>query len=282
MINIRSHLIESVKKSDNISDLNYSRYRINGEIEVFQGAFTSRSFKPHFHNTYALILVESGVADYGIKNKRNVVTDNKLLVLNPYEVHTGRSLGDGVWNFRSMYLPNELVRSNYNIDIEDGQAIFMNQLINETSLLARYQMLHSRMLESELDMDAEVELQEILHQLAELSGVEVAKVHSDKYRIVSERMRDYIYEYYRESIQLDDLMKITGLSRFHLIKVFKERFGLAPNQYLNNLRIEKAKELLIQGLKATEVAFSVGYFDQSHFIRHFKKVVGVTPSAYLE
>lgn len=118
-------------------------------------------------------------------------------------------------------------------------------------------------------------------ELAKLSGLDYPEQLSDGYTIVADRMRDYIHEYYDENIQLDDLMEISGFSRFHLIKVYRERFGLAPNQYLNNLRIEKAKQLLIKGMKAQDVGYSVGYFDQSHFIRHFKKIVGVTPSAYV-
>lgn len=259
---------------------NYSRYRINGDIEVLLGSFTSRSFKPHFHDSYALILVESGVADYGYRKKSNIVTDNKLLVLNPYEVHTGRSLGEGVWNFRSMYLPKELIRSNYSVD-KEAHPNFINKLIQNHQFLQRYQLLHNKMLESDITLDEETELSDLLIELAELSGLEYQEELQDGYAIVANRMRDYIHEYYDESIQLDDLMEISGFSRFHLIKVYRERFGLAPNQYLNNLRIEKAKQLLIKGMKAQDVGYSVGYFDQSHFIRHFKKIVGVTPSAYV-
>lgn len=259
---------------------NYSRYRINGDIEVLQGSFTSRSFKPHFHDTYALILVESGVADYGHRQQSNIVTDNKLLVLNPYEVHTGRSLGEGVWNFRSMYLPKDLVRSNYNVDNE-LHPNFVNKLIQNHNFLRRYQLLHNQMLENDLCLDDETELSDLLSELAKLSGLDYPEELSDGYTIVADRMRDYIHEYFDENIQLDDLMEISGFSRFHLIKVYRERFGLAPNQYLNNLRIEKAKQLLIKGMKAQDVGYSVGYFDQSHFIRHFKKIVGVTPSAYV-
>jgi len=269
-----------VKKNVNITDSNYSRYRVNGDIEVLQRSFTSRSFKPHFHDSYALILVESGVADYGHRNKENVVTDNKLLVLNPYEVHTGRSLGEGVWNFRSMYIPKDLIKTSYNL-LEDRHPTFVNQLIQHREFLARYQVLHDKMMSHDITMEEETELNELLQMLAELSGIELSRAPDSGYAAISERMRDYIHEYYAENIQLDDLMRISNYSKFHLIKVFRDRFGLAPHQYLNNLRIEKAKGLLIGGMSATDVAFAVGYFDQSHFIRHFKKVVGVTPLAYL-
>jgi len=164
---------------------NYSRYRINGDIEVLQGSFTSRSFKPHFHDTYALILVESGVADYGYRQQSNIVTDNKLLVLNPYEVHTGRSLGEGVWNFRSMYLPKDLVRSNYNVD-KELHPNFVNKLIQNHKFLKRYQLLHNQMLENDLSIDDETELSDLLLELAKLSGLDYPEELSDGYTIVAD------------------------------------------------------------------------------------------------
>lgn len=266
---------------DNVttSNANYSTFRVNGEIEVLQGSFTSRSFKPHFHDTFALILVESGVADYSYKKNECVVSPNKLLVLNPYEVHTGKSLGEGVWNFRSMYIPQDIIKENCHVDIEKAPQ-FINRIVEKTDLLHRYQILHQKLLTQVSTLSEESELSLLLHDLSRLAGIETKDHQQDKYTSVADRMREYIHEYFMENIHLDDLMTISGLSRFHLIKVYRQRFGLPPHQYLNNLRIEKSKQLLSKGMPATDVAYSVGYFDQSHFIRHFKNVVGVTPKAY--
>ncbi len=268
------------EKSESPSSINYSSFKVNGDIEVLQGSFTSRSFKAHFHDSYALILVESGVADYSYKKNEYVVNPNKLLILNPYEVHTGRSLGEGVWNFRSMYIPQNIIRQNFNVE-EETSPQFVKQIIDQSSILGRYQLLHDRLMREQISLDDEVELAEILHQISESTGLEYIQEDQDTYGSVAERMRDYIHAYFADNIQLDDLMTISGLSRFHLIKVYRERFGLPPHQYLNNLRIEKAKQLLAQGMASTDVAYTVGYFDQSHFIRHFKKIVGVTPKAYV-
>lgn len=271
--------MEKITNSSLSHSYNYSTLRVNGDIELLQGSFTSRSFKPHFHDTYALILVESGVADYSYKQKEYVVSPNKLLILNPYEVHTGRSLGDGVWNFRSMYLPQDLVRTNCDVT-EQKLPQFLKQIVDHPELLARYQLLHHELLNHPITLEQESRLSLLLSDLSQWAGIDIKKQQKDKYSTIAERMKDYIHEYYSDNIQLDDLMDITGLSRFHLIKVFREQYGLPPHQFLNNLRIEKAKQLLGKGLGSTEVAFTVGFFDQSHFIKHFKKIVGVTPKAY--
>lgn len=260
---------------------NYSTLRVNGAIELLQGSFTSRSFKPHFHESYALILVENGVADYSYKQNEYVVSTNKLLILNPYEVHTGRSLGKGLWNFRSMYIPQEMVKTN-----RDTQTThlpqFLNRIVDNHELIIRYQHLHNQLLKGEMSIDQESEISLLLSDLGDVARMNNKSFVIDRYSSIAAKMKDFIHAYHSENIRLDDLMNITGLSRFHLIKVFSDKYGLPPHQYLNNLRIEKAKSLLGQGLPSTDVAFTVGYYDQSHFIRNFKKIVGITPKAYIK
>lgn len=94
-----------------------------------------------------------------------------------------------------------------------------------------------------------------------------------------QRVRDFIVDHFDEHVMLDDLMAISGLSRFHLIRSFAQRYGVPPHQFQIRVRVERARVLLRAG-HATEIAATVGFTDQSHLIRHFKRVVGVTPAAY--
>ena len=134
----------SIDRPEVHDELNHSTFKVNGDIEVLKGSFTSRSFKPHFHDTYALILVESGIADYSYKKNEYVVEHNRLLVLNPFEVHTGRSLGEGVWNFRSMYIPQIIV--NNNLEIGDTEPKFLKQILDHPDVLVRFQLLHHKLM----------------------------------------------------------------------------------------------------------------------------------------
>lgn len=268
-----------MSNSNKKNESNQSSFKVRGDIEVLQGSFTSRSFKAHFHDSYTLILVESGTADYSYKKNEMVVSPNRLLVLNPYEVHTGKQLGEGIWNFRSMYIPQSVVKENFDTE-SDQLPIFGRRYIDDIPFLSRYQLLHEQLMTKEISINEESQLSLLLQELTELAGLELINDESDTYSSVCGRMRDYIHEYYMENIQLDDLMSVSGLSKFHMIKVYREKYGLPPHQYLNNLRIERAKKLLAQGMSATDVTHSVGFFDQSHFIKHFKAMVGVTPSQY--
>lgn len=92
------------------------------------------------------------------------------------------------------------------------------------------------------------------------------------------RARDFIVEYYDKPVALDDLVALTGLSGFHLIRCFAQQYGVPPHQYQILVRVERARELLRAG--CPPVLVDVGFADQSHLTRHFKRVLGVTPAAY--
>jgi AraC family transcriptional regulator len=93
---------------------------------------------------------------------------------------------------------------------------------------------------------------------------------------------DYLHSNYRSnSIDLDTLAEVAKLSPAHLSKLFKEVYLTSPYQYLKNIRLEKACDLLSgTSLPVNEVARSVGYEDCSAFIRSFKKKYGYTPEEY--
>jgi AraC family transcriptional regulator len=88
----------------------------------------------------------------------------------------------------------------------------------------------------------------------------------------------FIDEHIDQSLTLTDLAAVAGLSSSYLIRQFKHTTGLAPHQYLIRRRVERAKELLVAGkLTIAEVAATVGFADQSHLNRHFKRLLGVSP-----
>lgn len=101
-----------------------------------------------------------------------------------------------------------------------------------------------------------------------------------KARAAALRAQEMIRERFATQITLDELTTETGLSRSHLIHGFTKEIGASPHRYQIHLRIARARELLARGLSPALVATAVGFYDQSHFIYHFKKIVGVTPGRF--
>ena len=93
---------------------------------------------------------------------------------------------------------------------------------------------------------------------------------------------DYIHEnYITETISIDFLAQMCNISPEYFRKIFKNFFGSSPLNYINNLKITRAKELLESKMySVTDAAIQSGYTDISHFSREFKKTTGFCPSAY--
>jgi AraC-like DNA-binding protein len=85
----------------------------------------------------------------------------------------------------------------------------------------------------------------------------------------------------RHQWTINEMSKMVEITPAHLQRIFKTATGMPPMNYLRNLRLEKAKELLQTSLKyVNEICYEVGINDQSHFTRNFKKKYGVTPTEY--
>jgi len=96
------------------------------------------------------------------------------------------------------------------------------------------------------------------------------------------RAKDLLHERFSEQISLDELAVAAAMSRFHLVRGFTRQFGLPPHAYQIHLRIKRACTLLRLRQLPSEAGIAVGFADQSHFARHFKKVMGVTPGTYCD
>jgi AraC-like DNA-binding protein len=89
-------------------------------------------------------------------------------------------------------------------------------------------------------------------------------------------------KYHGDKIKLDEIAAAAFMSRFHYIRIFQQVYGMTPRQFLRDLRIAKAKELLKEGYSVTQVCFDVGYESLPTFSKVFKRGTGYSPKAYQE
>jgi AraC-like DNA-binding protein len=95
-----------------------------------------------------------------------------------------------------------------------------------------------------------------------------------------DRAREILEARRTESVTLDELAKAAALSRFHLVRSFAKEYGLPPHAYQLQMRVKAACRFLRAGMPCIQVATAAGFADQSHFARHFKRIMGVAPGSY--
>lgn len=96
------------------------------------------------------------------------------------------------------------------------------------------------------------------------------------------QVTDYIHDHLSEPLTLPALAELVGLSPYYFARRFKQTTGLSPHQYILARRIEQAKYLLLRGEPLAQITDRLGFADQSHLSRSFKRVAGLSPQAFLQ
>jgi AraC-like DNA-binding protein len=94
------------------------------------------------------------------------------------------------------------------------------------------------------------------------------------------RARDYLAAYADQNPTLDALARHASMNKFVLVRAFRRMFGTTPHAYLMAVRLERARALLVGGMRSVDVSAAAGFADQAHFSRWFKRKYGMTPAAY--
>lgn len=129
---------------------------------------------------------------------------------------------------------------------------------------------------------AQAETQRQLEELARAgAGQEVEADSGDRVSLMMSKVKGYLQNNYMYDVSLDSLGDILRISPSYLSSTFKKCFGVGFLDYLTELRVQAAKDLLADPLRSTaEVASLVGYESASYFTRAFKKKTGQTPTEY--
>lgn len=119
-----------------------------------------------------------------------------------------------------------------------------------------------------------------LEMMAEMSRRNV-KVLERKLPRWLERAREFLHAHYFETVTLEDVANSVGIHPVHLARVFRQTYHCTIGEYVRQLRIEFAcREVSLSNTSLAEIAVAVGFYDQSHFSKTFKQIVGLTPSEY--
>jgi AraC-like DNA-binding protein len=187
--------------------------------------------------------------------------------INPYESYWIMFRGTGAINFlKKCNLPihNDVFKFD---KVNECAEILKNALININP---------SNELEEAAIMNA------ALHQIMALHFTDFkASFLIDN---MAQRVMKFINENYYNNISVDCIAKHFNYSRNYLYSLFKNEYGISPQAYMLHLRIEKAKELLLneKHLLISEIALAAGYGDARYFSRLFRKKVGVSPKDFIK
>jgi len=274
-------------KSALMEDHEWTRYyRISATegVTALHARFVAHRYPRHAHEHCVVGLVESGVQSYSYRRSKHITLAGQMFVVNPGESHTGEAAAETGYVYRTLYLQTEFLRRVLDdLGMTTRFPFLRGAIINDRSLALLLARFHKSLSSQASKLEQESFLLDALAVLllryADASGV---LCPAGRERAAVLKARDYIESHFDNDISLKRLAGLVSLSPYYFARVFEKATGLPPHAYLESVRITKACELLDKGATIGTTAFSVGYADQSHLTKRFKRILAITPGQYSE
>jgi AraC-like DNA-binding protein len=260
----------------------YFHYDDQRGIAALHAQFISHRYPRHSHDYFVIGLVESGVQSYTYRGKRHITPAGNIFVVNPDEIHTGEAASEYGYIYRTLCLSTEFVTTLTRELGSKASCLFLRgAVLIEPELAIVLRKFHKSLSTHQPRIESDTLLFEAVSLLFGRHGDAPRGVRPafDESPAVG-RVREYIEENFDEDLSLARLASLCSLSPFSLVRRFKKATGLPPHTYLDGVRLRHARQLLNRGESIASVAVSVGYADQSHLTKRFKKLYGITPGRY--
>jgi AraC-like DNA-binding protein len=255
-----------------------------GGVSLLRAAFGTISFPRHVHSEFIVVVTEGGAGWCVTRGMSDVGASRSIMVFNPDEPHQGGVAGSAPWRYRGLYIDDATFSEICGKMGERPAATpyFNGSFVKEDAQLADLLVRAHLALEAR---DARLTRESLF-----LAGIARLVERHGRPRPPSpkagrepgpvRRALDYMQANLARDLSIHELAACAGLSPFHFVRCFRKATGLPPHACLTQLRLDRARLLLGDGRSPADVALAVGFYDQSHLIRHFKRTYGITPGQY--
>ena len=237
----------------------------------------------HSHQEYQLGMSSNTQGEYYYRGAYHPVPIGKLSIIHSGEVHSPSQrtyLGEPA-TFLMMHIdPSLLEETALEITNKTNVPFFTEPIFSDRNLA---KLFYNVCLATETNLSKLTKdslLLDFLSGLIESEGNFTPQPYQIKPAI--SQVCDYLQANYADNLSLTELAEIVGISRFYLSRLFRREKGISLSAYQTQIKVDHAKKLLSQGMPIATVATATGFYDQSHFGYHFKRLVGTTPGNYLQ
>lgn len=248
-------------------------------LDLLTARFNRHEYAPHAHDEYTVGVTVGGLEVIAYRGGHIVSGPGSIVVLEPGEMHTGGPAAPDGYSYRALYAAPALLT-----DGTLGTALphFREPVLDDPGLAAALRRTHTDLSAHPDPLEAESRLPWLLTALARRHSTARA---SDDDTVpgagpIALAVRDRLADELLAPPSLADLAAGLGLSRYQLLRAFRTTMGVPPYAWLAQYRVTRARALLDAGVRPAEAAALVGFADQAHLTRWFRRVLGVTPAAY--
>ena len=237
------------------------------------------SFKPHLHRAFCVGAAEKGEILFQVSGDEILLKPGTIALINPETLHSCNPGASGARSFSMLYLD-----LNWCISIQ--QSLWQNiEFIPVDCKIARDSALYQLYYETIECLFKQSHLLEKEQKLVVLAETVFARCCYPTVPVLTRdkelsACKDWLSSDLEEDQTLEYFASGKNINPYTLLRNFRASYGVTPYAYRLNCRIEHARKLLQQGVEVGDVAQMCGFFDQSHFHRHFKAMTSITPKQY--
>ncbi|MEY9876830.1 AraC-like DNA-binding protein [Streptacidiphilus sp. MAP12-33] len=250
-------------------------------VDLLRAHYVRHSFGKHTHDTYVLAAITEGVEAFQYRGTLEIAPAGSVALVEPDRVHTGHAGEPEGWSYQVLYpSADQVVAVAAELGVAPGAPGFGTAVVHDDELARLVTRTHEA---------AEQNQALAAGTLLRLALARAVRLHSSQ-RLVREPpaagrdtarvARDLLAAGLEEPPTLEQLAAAVGTGPFPLLRAFRDAYGLPPHAWLTQYRVRTARTLLDAGVAPADAAVAVGFVDQAHLTRHFRRIVGVPPGAY--
>ncbi|OOF29808.1 AraC family transcriptional regulator [Salinivibrio proteolyticus] len=262
---------------------NYLYHQELGGIGILDASYHRQCFSRHSHEGYTFGVIERGTQKFLRSGSSNLAPAGSIILINADDIHNGQANTDDGWAYKALYpLPEHFERLSHELVGTDTYTpYFPDAVVHDAALAKQFRYVFSVLERSENKLLRESLLYALLTRLMRSHGKRRVELPVEKKATKKVSMvKHFLDDSPSTNISLSDLAQMVSLNPYYLVRAFNKEFGIPPHAYQLQARIRYAEKLIRQGYPLADVSNLCGFHDQSHFTKHFKRVIGVTPSQY--
>ncbi|MEW2397070.1 AraC family transcriptional regulator [Streptomyces sp. NPDC046862] len=250
--------------------------RDGSPLDLLTARFARHRYAPHMHEEFSVGICGTGASFIDYRGGRVHAGPGAIIVLAPGEAHTGISDPNG-YAYRALYPAPALLADG----TLTGTPHFNDPVIDDPELARALRTAHAELSACPDPLETESRLPWLLTAMARRhSTARPAPDTIPGAGTLARAVRDRLADELLAPPSLADLAADLDLSRYQLLRAFRTTMGMPPYAWLAQYRVTRARTLLETGGRPAEVAGQVGFADQAHMTRWFRRVLGVTPAEY--
>ncbi|WP_037607500.1 AraC family transcriptional regulator [Streptacidiphilus rugosus] len=250
-------------------------------VDLLRAHYVRHTFGKHTHDSYVLASITSGVEAFHYRGGLEVAPAGSVALVEPDRLHTGHAGVPDGWSYQVLY-PGaaQIAAVAAELGAAPGSPGFGTAVVQDDELTRLVLQTHQAAEQNQVLAASTLLRLALARAVSRHSSQRLVRPVSGSGLEAASAARDLLASRLEQPPTLEQLADAVGARPFPLLRAFRDAYGLPPHAWLTQQRVRTARTLLDTGASPADVAVAVGFVDQAHLTRHFRRIVGVPPGAY--